>query len=91
MRESNSISSSEVSITMSGQDRGKGVTDLSIAEANNQIVRFAEIAPQGTGIATVLHRYDHHRDFIDIVNREECNQHKNMEEELENFAQNIIY
>jgi hypothetical protein len=34
MSEIKSLSTSEVSITMSGQDRGKGVTDLSIKEAN---------------------------------------------------------
>lgn len=67
---------------MSGQDRGKGVTSLSIEEANKQIVQFAKIAPTGTGIATVLHRYDMHQDYLATVNDPKCKNQRNMEEEL---------
>lgn len=91
LAKSESLSKEQVTITQSGQDRGKGVESLSIQDANQQLIHFASIAPEGTGIATILHRFDRHPQYVDIVNNPNCQRGRNMKEELVTEAENIIY
>lgn len=72
LSQSSTLSSSTVVVTMSGQDRGAGVSSLSIKDANDQIINFAKYAKHGTGLATVLKRFDRHRDYIATLNKPEC-------------------
>lgn len=72
LSQTSSISSSEIIISQSGQDRGKGVKHVTIEKATDEIVRFAEISKKGTPQSTYLHKLSSHRDYIATQTNPDC-------------------
>jgi len=56
-----------VEIYYSGQEVGKGIRSISLAEVDNEIGNFASIAPNGTPISCLLEKYTVHPDYAHSV------------------------
>jgi hypothetical protein len=91
LAKSNSLSSSKVKVFMMGQDRGEGVSSLSIEDANNELINFAKIASKGTGLALILKRFDSHPDFIKTINDPECKPLEHKAKKIEKRGDKLVY
>jgi hypothetical protein len=68
-RRSSSNYSSSVTVISSGVTRGSGVRSLDLSQAEEELINFADIAQQGTGIATELRSYNSHPDYLETLSR----------------------
>jgi len=56
-----------VEIYYSGQDKGTGITGLSIAQGDAELTNFGNIAQTGTPLYCILEKYENHPDYIKVI------------------------
>lgn len=91
LSENKKLTSSEILVRMSGHDKGKGVSSLDIEKANDEILNFGDIAQKGTGLATILKRFDRHPDYIATINSDHCTKPDKDVTGINARAEKIIY
>ena len=77
LKANKAISSHSLDIQAKGAKVGYTYNGIKMTSANAELLRFSKNAMEGTGIATVIRKYDLVDDYIHIVNDPKCNNNYN--------------